>query len=154
MNKCAFIRRVLTPISKWHKILYIYTRKGSRLLFQPRFSHTLILYISCCDQHVDSASSVSLSGFAFNKVSIKSLNVRVEVIIYPSESAYTAAAITPPQIILYKSGGAFSPSALISSSDCILVHPNRSNKENPALSVDTRKDPDSPPGCNKARLIG
>lgn len=62
-------------------------------------------------------------GLAYNKVMIKSLNVRAEVIIYPSESAYAAngavsTTISPLNLPVSKSGGAFAPCAL-SSVSCL-----------------------------------
>lgn len=93
----------------------------------PELVATLILNISCCSQPFSIDTQLSLLELAYNKVMIKSLNVRVEVIINPSESAY-ATNSRPSSLYrqlhpimnlpLSKSGGAFAPSPL-SSVSCL-----------------------------------
>lgn len=92
---------------------------------------------------------VSNYVFAYYNIVIKSLNVSFEVIIYPSESAYVADSGPGrhrqpyPRINLPVSESSCSNSRslhlICPVCDCILMLPNRSNREYPLLGVSTRK---------------
>lgn len=151
-----FIRSVLTPICKWRRFLSIYRCERSGLLSHPRISSALILCVSCSDQPLSILMPpVSLFGLAYNKVMTKSFNVRVEVIIYPSESAYAtnsgsravSTTISPnksPRVQKWRCVCTLRTKLCVLPviylvSDCILMRPNRSNREYPLLGVGTRK---------------
>lgn len=85
----SFVRDSLTPVSKWRRFsVNLHMWKAAVYCPIPRISSTLILSISCCHRPLRTDAPVSQLRLPYNKVMIKSLNVRSEVIIYPSESAY------------------------------------------------------------------
>ncbi len=154
----SFIRRVLTPICKWRRFLPIYRCEWSWLLSHPRISSALIRIISGCHQplSIDAPPKCLCSVLAYNKVMIKSFNVRVEVIIYPSESAYatnsgsravsttTTPPNKPPSVLKWRCICTLCTKLCVLPvicivSYCILMRPNRSNREYPLLGVSTRK---------------
>lgn len=120
-----------------------------------RISSALILNISCCRQPFSIDATESLFRLAYYKVVIKSLNVRVEVIIYPSESAYAtnsgsralSITISPcksPAVQKWRCICTPCPKLCVLPviclvSGCIMVLPNGSNREYPLLGVSTRK---------------
>lgn len=111
-----FGRTVFAPIRSWRAALRLCRRNRSRLLFQPELD----------------LQPLRLCSDALPAAQLKSLHVRAEVIIYPSECAPgAAAAAPPPRMNPLRGGGAFSPSALSSAPASLLIRPNGSNGEDP-----------------------
>lgn len=112
VGECAFGRTVFTPIKKRGTVHWLHRRNRRRLLFQPGFSRSLFSNVSHCAQPV-AMEPLSLPS---NRVLKKSLNVRAEVIICPSERTPGAAAASPPHTNPFRGEGAFSLSCAPASS--------------------------------------